>query len=61
MYNYRAFYEFTRGIVCPETTNEARWLKDAGNNPEDKLNKVRSAIELMEIILDGEEDVDGQA
>lgn len=53
--NYKAFYEFAKGIVCPETSSESRWIKDAGNDPADKLNKLESAINLMEIII-GEED-----
>ena len=54
MDNYKAFYEFAKGIVCPETTDESRWIKDAGNDPADKVEKLRSAINLMEIIIGGE-------
>ena len=57
MSNYRAFYEFAKGVICPETTEESRWIKDAGNDPADKVEKLKSAINLMEIIIGGEEPV----
>ena len=57
MSNYRAFYEFAKGVICPETTEESRWIKDAGNDPADKVEKLKSAINLMEIIIGVEETV----
>lgn len=46
---YEAFYEYVKGVICPEESDESRWIKNEGNDPADKINKIESVIRYMEI------------
>ncbi|MBR2896050.1 MAG: hypothetical protein IKC03_10415 [Oscillospiraceae bacterium] len=52
---YEAFYIFAKNIVCPGNSENSNWIKDAGNDPQDKLSKLRSGIDLMETLVGGTE------
>lgn len=53
MENYKAFFEFAKGIICPETSDQSVWIRNEGNDPADQVERLKSAIMLMDII--GEE------
>lgn len=50
MENFKAFYEYVKGVIYPNGKDSR--ITDAGADWKGMVERVKSGIELMEIITD---------